>query len=108
MPGNYKMIYSASGDHDDTGPQRVTMSFLVEYVRMAPEGTRLFLAYNILRIMLDERDPRTANEHYNMLATVTYLLAAEFEAQFPKEAAELEFFWAAKPKRREFVGIPNS
>jgi hypothetical protein len=104
------MTYSASGDHDDTGPQRVTMSFLVEHVLMAPEGARLIMAYSVLQIMLDERDPQnrcTANEHYNRLACVTYLLAAEFEAQFPKEAAELETFWAAKPKRCEFIGIPN-
>src|SRR5690349_8094600 len=98
------------GSDDDPGSQRVTNSFLVEHVLMAPEGARLIMVYNVLRIMLDERDPQhrcTASEHYNRLACVTYLLAAEFEAQFPKEAAELEFFWAVKSKRRELCGMPN-
>src|SRR6516225_7890712 len=71
------------------------MSFLVEHVLMAPEGARLILAYSLLRLMLDERDPQngcTPNEHYNRLACATCLLLAEFAAQFPTEAAELEIF----------------
>lgn len=98
------------GSDDDPSPQRVTTSFLVEHVLMAPEGARLALAYNLLRVMLDERprDRCAANEHYNSLACVTCLLLAEFAAQFPKEAAELEIFWGARPKRLAFCGVPNS
>jgi hypothetical protein len=98
------------GNDDERGPQRVTNSFLVEHVLMAPEGARLILAYNLLRIMLDERDPQnrcTANEHYNRLACVSYLLLAEFAAQFPTEAAQMEIFWAARPKRPDLCGTPN-
>ena len=98
------------GSDDDPSPQRVSYSFLVEHVLTAPEGSRLILANSVLRIMVDERDPQnpcTANEHYHRLACVTYLLLAEFAAQFPKEAAVLEIFWAARPKRPELCGVPN-
>jgi hypothetical protein len=82
---------------------RMTKSFLIGHALAAEGMPRLLIVFNVLRMMLDERDPDHGcgpNTYYNRMASCVFMLLAEFTSQFPKEAAELQVYVGAKTNKR--------